>query len=95
LKKQFSIDSFVIFSDNGIHNANSVILLPTKYLSSFSVDFSKLPVAGSINVIDSILSNFELVEKDIVDGYITFVVPNNMKEEFIDFLRSEDVNIIE
>jgi hypothetical protein len=46
-------------------------------------------------LIDSILSNFELVEKDIVDGYITFVVPNNMKEEFIDFLRSEDVNIIE
>lgn len=47
------------------------------------------------DLIDTILSNFDLVEKDIVDGYITFVVPDRMKEEFIDFLRSEDVNIIE
>ena len=47
------------------------------------------------DLIDTILSNFDLVEKDIVDGYITFVVPDKMKEEFIDFLRSEDVNIIE
>lgn len=46
-------------------------------------------------LIDTILSNFDLVEKDIVDGYITFVVPDRMKEEFINFLRSEDVNIIE
>ena len=47
------------------------------------------------DLIDTILSNFDLVEKDIVDGYITFVVPDKMKEEFINFLRSEDVNIIE
>ena len=47
------------------------------------------------DLIDTILSNFDLVEKDIVDGYITFVVPDKMKEEFINFLRNEDVNIIE
>ena len=35
------------------------------------------------DLIDTILSNFDLVEKDIVDGYITFVIPDKMKEEFI------------
>lgn len=46
-------------------------------------------------LIDKILSNFELVDTDNVDGYFTFIVPVKMEGEFIDFLRSEDVNIIE
>ena len=46
-------------------------------------------------LINNILSNFDLVDTDIVDGYFTFIVPVKMKKEFIDFLRSEDVNIIE
>lgn len=46
-------------------------------------------------LIEKILSNFEMVDTDNVDGYFTFIVPVKMKKEFIDFLRSEDVNIIE
>ena len=46
-------------------------------------------------LINNICSKYEMVDTDNVDGYFTFIVPLKMKKEFIDFLRSEDVNIIE
>jgi hypothetical protein len=46
-------------------------------------------------LINNICSKYEMVDTDNVDGYFTFIVPVKMKKEFINFLRSEDVNIIE
>lgn len=46
-------------------------------------------------LIDTILSKYDMIDTDRVDGYFTFIVPVKMEKEFIDFLRSEDVNIIE
>lgn len=71
------------------------------YVDTYSDDTTPgIEVKTDINeveteLINNILSRFDLVDTDTVDGYFTFIVPVKMEKEFIDFLRSEDVNIIE
>lgn len=52
------------------------------------------------NIIDSVHKKFDTdyytIGEDMVDGYFTFIVPINKKEDLVDYLINEwDVNIIE
>ena len=51
------------------------------------------------NIIDGVHQMFDTdlytVGEDTVDGYFTFIIPKNKKDELIDYLIAQDVNIIE
>ena len=87
------------YDRNGIYENDSYDMENPEYIDKcveIKTDLDKIET----NIIDSVHQEFDTdyytIGEDMVDGYFTFIVPENNKEELINYLINEwDVNIIE